>query len=68
MAIECRWLKRTIESSRPDPYVMRCTHIVREGKNCVGPFLEDVETACGLWDPNAQAAARTARRQVIGRG
>ena len=68
MAIDCQWLQRTIESSRLDPYVMRCTHIVRDGKDCVGPFLEDVETACGLWDPNLLAAARTARRQVIGRG
>lgn len=62
MAIECRWLRRTIDSSRPDPYVMLCTHIIRDGKDCVGPFLEDVETDCRLWDPNEQAAARALRR------
>lgn len=61
MAFECQWLRRTIDSSRPDPYVMLCTHIVRDGKDCVGPFLDDVETDCGLWDPNEQARARANR-------
>ena len=61
MAFECQWLRRTIDSSRPDPYVMVCTHIVRDGRDCVGPFLEDVETDCGLWDPNEQARARAKR-------
>lgn len=27
-----------------------CRHIVREGRPCVGPFLDDTETACGLWE------------------
>lgn len=62
MAIECAWLKRTIDSSRPDPYVMVCSHIVRDGADCVGPFLEDVETDCGLWDANEQARARAERQ------
>ncbi len=67
MAVDCRWLHRTIEPGRPDPYVMLCQHIVREGENCIGPFLEDVETDCGLWTPNDEAARR-AGRQVLGRG
>lgn len=62
LAIECRWLRRTIDSSRLDPYVMLCNHIVREGKDCIGPFLENLETNCGLWDPNETALARIARR------
>ncbi|RJQ13161.1 MAG: hypothetical protein C4558_00530 [Dehalococcoidia bacterium] len=62
LAIECRWLRRTIDSSRLDPYVMLCNHIVREGKDCIGPFLENLETSCGLWDPNETALARIARR------
>ncbi len=61
MAFECQWLRRTIETSRPDPYVMLCTHIIRDGADCVGPFLDDVETDCRLWDPNEQARAREAR-------
>lgn len=28
-----------------------CQHIVRDGAECVGPFLEDTETHCGLWEP-----------------
>ena len=65
LAVDCQWLRRTIDSSRQDPYAMLCTHIVRDGQDCVGPFLEDVETECGLWQPNEQARAR-ADRQGLG--
>ena len=59
MAIDCRWLRRTIDSSRPgDPFRMLCTHIVRDGRDCIGPFLEDMETGCQLWEPNERLAAR----------
>jgi hypothetical protein len=59
LAIDCRWLRRTIDSSRvADPFLMLCTHIVRDGKECVGPFLEDMETDCRLWEPNERVAAR----------
>ena len=59
MAIDCRWLRRTIDSSRSaDPFLMLCTHIVRDGRACVGPFLEDMETPCRLWEPNDRVAAR----------
>ena len=66
MAIHCRWLRRTIDSSRPDPFVTLCMHIVREGEDCVGPFLEDMETDCGLWT-RAEAGERP-QQHVIGRG
>ena len=42
-----------------------CMHPAREGSDCVGPFLEDLTTTCGLWEPHPQkaphpaAAART---------
>ena len=61
MAIDCIWLRRTIDSSRRDPYAMLCTHIVRGDQDCIGPFLDEVETPCGLWDPTPAAAAREAR-------
>lgn len=64
LAIECQWLRRTIDSSRLDPYVMLCNHIIREGKDCIGPFLENLETDCGLWDPNQAALARVERRRT----
>ncbi|MDP6604982.1 MAG: hypothetical protein QF664_01800 [Dehalococcoidia bacterium] len=59
MAIDCRWLRRTIDSGHAQsPFRTICTHIVRDGKDCVGPFLEDMETDCRLWDPNERLAAR----------
>ena len=61
-AIECRVLRRTIDKERPDPYAMICTHIVRDGKDCVGPFIEDIETDCGLWEPNSDLVGRMKRR------
>jgi hypothetical protein len=62
LAVDCRWLHRTLDSSvRDDPYRMICQHIVRDGANCVGPFLENIETECQLWEPNARMAARIAQ-------
>jgi hypothetical protein len=59
MAIDCRWLRRTIDSSHAtDPFRMLCTHIVRDGRECIGPFLEDMETGCRLWEPNERVSAR----------
>jgi hypothetical protein len=54
-AVHCQYLKRTIEPGRPDPFVMLCTHPIRDGRQCVGPFLEDMVTDCGLWEPHPQA-------------
>jgi hypothetical protein len=59
MAIDCQWLRRTIDSGHAQsPYRTLCTHIVRDGRDCVGPFLEDLTTDCRLWDPNERLAAR----------
>ena len=40
---------------------MICQHIVRDGANCVGPFLENIETQCLLWEPNERLATRMAQ-------
>ncbi|MEI6136845.1 MAG: hypothetical protein WCQ48_05450 [Chloroflexota bacterium] len=66
MAIDCRWLKRSLDPARRDPYAKCCTHIVRDGADCVGPFLEDMETPCGLWDLGAVPTRR--RGPALGRG
>lgn len=59
LAIDCRWLRRSIDSSRvQSPFRTLCTHIVRDGQDCVGPFLEGMETSCGLWEPDERLAAR----------
>ncbi|HWO94123.1 MAG TPA: hypothetical protein VNL92_05105 [Dehalococcoidia bacterium] len=50
-AADCRFLQRTFDSSRIDSFVTRCRHIVRDGEDCVGPFLDETETRCQLWEP-----------------
>ena len=59
LAIDCLWLRRTIDSSqRMNPFLTLCSHIIRDGKDCVGPFLDDMPTSCKLWEPNERRAAR----------
>ena len=51
LAADCRYLRRTIDSSRGDgPLVCLCSHPVRDGFDCIGPFLEDMPTDCGFWE------------------
>jgi hypothetical protein len=62
MAIDCMWLRRTIDSSQTmSPFQTLCTHIIRDGKDCVGPFLDQMETDCRLWEPSARMLARLAQ-------
>jgi hypothetical protein len=50
-AADCRFLRRTIDSSRLDgPVVTLCTHPIRDGFDCVGPFLDETPTDCQLWE------------------
>jgi hypothetical protein len=52
LAADCWFLRRTIEvGSKDDPLRTLCTHPIRDGFNCVGPFMEDLPTSCGLWEP-----------------
>ena len=41
-----------------------CTHIIRDGSECTGPFLDDAETSCGLWEPKAGASLQIAGTDV----
>lgn len=50
-AARCRWLRLTFDERTPGELANRCAHIVREGLRCVGPFLDETETTCGLWEP-----------------
>ncbi len=53
LAARCRYLQVTLAEPRAGQvHGLRnlCRHIVRDGSECVGPFLEDTETTCGLWE------------------
>ena len=64
MAIDCMWLRRTIDSAqRNNPFQTLCSHIIRDGKDCVGPFLDNMETPCLLWEPNARLITRLAEAE-----
>ncbi|HLG11595.1 MAG TPA: hypothetical protein VI876_07545 [Dehalococcoidia bacterium] len=49
LAVHCQYLWRTVSADRREPASI-CTHPVRDGRDCIGPFLEDLATACGLWE------------------
>lgn len=56
LAALCCYLRLTIDLARRENerVVALCSHVVREGSDCVGPFLEEATTACGLWEPRAR--------------
>ena len=51
LAARCLHLKMTMAPRPATGLLNLCMHIVREGSECVGPFLDDAETTCGLWEP-----------------
>ena len=62
LAMECVWLERRSDFSQPSPFSMICGHFVREGSDCVGPFVQGIGTDCRLWDPREETSAPTAQR------
>jgi hypothetical protein len=56
-AARCRYLKMTLDSRHKGEVMNLCLHIVRDGSRCVGPFLDDTETNCGLWEPSERYLA-----------
>jgi len=54
LAVHCQHLYRLLDPERREPITV-CQHPVREGKNCVGPFLDDLSTACGLWEAHPES-------------
>ena len=55
LAVHCQYLTRALEPGRVEQFHAICLHPVREGKDCVGPFLEDLSTSCGLWEAHPQS-------------
>ena len=61
LAIACRYLRRTIDATRLDgPVVCLCEHPIRSGFDCIGPFIEDLPTDCGLWELQSESDRRGA--------
>lgn len=59
LATRCLYLQVTMGEPRRGPGLVNlCRHIVRDGRRCVGPFLDDTETTCGLWEerPRSQTS------------
>lgn len=51
LAARCLYLQVTMgDHRRGQGLVNLCRHFVRDGRECVGPFFEDAETSCGLWE------------------
>jgi hypothetical protein len=57
-APNCRYLQMTFGNSPEQGLVNLCRHIIRDGSTCVGPFLEDTETRCGLWEEKLPGVLR----------
>ncbi|MGH2634393.1 MAG: hypothetical protein ACRDG3_13365 [Tepidiformaceae bacterium] len=49
-AARCLYLQMTFGGPPDHGLVNICHHIIREGSPCIGPFLDDTETPCGLWE------------------
>jgi hypothetical protein len=56
LAVHCAYLKRGAATGSVEEYLTVCEHPVRAGKECIGPFLEDLTTTCGLWESRPDAA------------
>ena len=65
LAIQCRYLRRTIDAGRADgPVVCLCEHPIRTGFDCIGPFIEDLPTDCGLWEVKSDAGTSAGSERV----
>ncbi len=58
-ATQCRYLRITL-GGNPGGLINLCDHIIRDGSNCVGPFLDETETTCGLWELHPRFEAKKA--------
>ncbi|HLF71161.1 MAG TPA: hypothetical protein VI759_03285 [Dehalococcoidia bacterium] len=54
LAVRCVHLYRLLDPERREPVTL-CQHPVREGKDCIGPFLDDLPTTCGLWEAHPES-------------
>ncbi len=57
-ASDCRYLQMTFGATPQQGLINVCRHIIRDGSPCVGPFLDDTETQCGLWEAKLAGVLR----------
>jgi hypothetical protein len=62
LAVHCRYLRRALDHTSPEGVLTICQHPIREGTPCVGPFLDDLTTRCGLWELHPDRELMLARR------
>ncbi len=58
-AANCRYLQMTFGNNPDAGLINLCRHIIRDGRECVGPFLDDTETQCGLWEQKLKGVLRS---------
>jgi hypothetical protein len=56
-AARCAFLRTTLGSAPAGGLLNTCRHIIRDGSPCVGPFLDDTPTTCGLFEPKPGRSA-----------
>ena len=54
LAVHCVYLIQPSTRGVREPVTV-CSHPAREGRECVGPFLHDLTTGCGLWEPHPES-------------
>ena len=59
LAANCRYLQMTFGNSPEQGLLNLCRHIIRDGSACVGPFLDETETRCGLWEEKLAGVLRS---------
>lgn len=66
-ATQCRYLRITLGSlpgGGGGGLINLCQHIIREDRECVGPFLDETETTCGLWELHPRFAEKRAAERL----
>jgi hypothetical protein len=59
LAPNCRYLQMTFGSTPEQGLINLCRHMIRDGSSCVGPFLDETETSCGLWEEKLPGVLRS---------
>ena len=58
-AANCRYLQMTFGGKPEEGLINICRHIIRDGSRCVGPFLDDTPTVCGIWEEKLAGVLRS---------